>query len=394
MLYRELYAQLKGKADFRADQVSLGCGLVMRNYDFRSRIRISLGAGNPPGDESPPGGLEARVDRPDEEIEENLRFRYPVLLPEGVRKAGRMILLLHGLNEKQWDKYLPWAAHVAARTGKAVVLFPIAFHMNRAPALWSDPRAMHRLAGERKAKYPLIRDSSLSNVALSIRLQRRPLRFVQSGLQSYYDILDLADTVRRGEHPALEAEAGIDILSYSIGAFLGEILMMTNANGYFSQSRYAAFCGGPVFNRLSPVSKFILDSEADVRLYSCLQAHLEGHMRGDPSVRRVFDGSLEEGLNFRSLLTYRKDLPYREEKLRAMRQRLYAVALARDEVAPAYEVAQTLRGSRGDLGVRVDRLDYPYPYRHEDPFPLHPGIAREVDACFRKTFDRISGFLR
>jgi hypothetical protein len=394
MVYRELHERLKRRADFQADHISLDCGLDLRNYDFRSEIRLRLTGGSSPDNDDIPQGLEAQVNGKDEEIGENLRFRYPVILPEGVRRAGNMILMLHGLNEKQWDKYLPWAAHVAARTKKAVILFPIAFHMNRAPALWSDVRAMHRLAGERKAKYPLIRHSSLSNVALSIRLHRKPLRFVQSGLETYYDILDLVETVKKGGHPAVEAEAGIDFLTYSIGALLGEVLMMTNANGYFSKSRYAAFCGGPVFNRLSPASKFILDSEAGVRLYSCLQEHLESHMRDDPHLRRVFDGSLEEGLNFRSLLTYRKDLPYREEKVRGMRERLYAVALAGDEVAPAHEIAQTLRGSRADLGVRVDVLDYPYPYRHEDPFPLHAGIAHEVDASFRKTFDRIGDFLR
>ena len=62
-----------------------------------------------------------------------------------------MLLLFHGLNEKDWDKYLPWAHALARATGKAVLLFPTAFHMNRAMGHWSDHRCMHRASQERRA---------------------------------------------------------------------------------------------------------------------------------------------------------------------------------------------------------------------------------------------------
>ena len=62
-----------------------------------------------------------------------------------------------------------------------------------------------------------------------------------------------------------------EVITYSIGCLLAEILKLANPKGYFTQSRLCLFCGGPVFDRLSPVSKFILDSEANVALYSYIR---------------------------------------------------------------------------------------------------------------------------
>ncbi len=263
----------------------------------------------------------------------------------------------------------------------------------------SRPRQLDRHAshepGQQSATYhPLFGDCLQSfNVAISTRLHYRPERFIWSGLESYYDVMDLVAHIRGGLHPAVKADASIDFFSYSVGSFLGQTIMMTDENGHFSDSRYVMFCGGPVFNRLSPVSKFILDSEASVRLYSYLVEHLESHLRDNKDLRNVLDGEVEEGRVFRSLLNYRDSLAYREEKLRAIHDRLYAVALANDQVVPPYEVINTLRGSRQNIGTLVDILDFPYPYRHEDPFPMSGGQASEVNKAFCATFAKIADFL-
>lgn len=403
MRYFELHSLLKETINYTDDRIDAGCGLIIRNFDFHSRIRfpqagegaaeerLSFAAADGAGEVD---GLHALINTVDAGIEENLHFRYHVLMPEGMDKAGGIVMMFHGFNEKYWHKYLPWAAHIVSRTGKAVVLFPIAFHMNRAPALWSEPRPMSRVSKDRRERYPSIISSSLSNVAISTRLHNKPERFLWSGLESYHDVMDFVEGIKRGEHPAVRAEADIDFCSYSIGTFLGEIIMMTNKKGYFSSSRYATFCGGPVFNRLSPVSKYILDSEANVRLYSYLVEHLESHMKSNPLLNSFLSGNYAEGVNFRSLLSYRDNLEYREDAFRSFSDRFYAVALAKDAVVPPYEVINTLRGSRQDIPIRVDVLDYPYAYRHEDPFPANARIADAVDGQFRATFDRISDFLR
>ncbi|MDR1124715.1 MAG: DUF6051 family protein [Deltaproteobacteria bacterium] len=402
MEYTALYKYLKQVCNYSDDEIKLDCNLVLRNYNFSSRIRFmqpftETGVNNAlpeiTSDDEELAGVQMLLNKPDSEVEDNLNFRYHVIFPAGVQKAAGIIILLHGFNEKYWDKYLPWAACLAGNTGKAVVMFPIAFHMNRAPTLWSDKRHMQRASTERKKRYPVLINSTLSNVAMSTRLHNRPDRFIWSGFETYHDIIDFVESIKNGRHPGIEPEASIDFCSYSIGTFLGEVVMTTNEGGYFSKSRYATFCGGPVFNRLSPVSKFILDSESNVSLYSYLVEHLESHMKNSPQLAHLLGGAFEEGINFKSLLNYRLHLPYREEKFREFSDRLYAIALARDEVVPAYEVINTLQGSRKDIGVRVDVLDYPYIYRHEDPFPINGRITAEVDRQFRATFDKICSFI-
>jgi hypothetical protein len=42
----------------------------------------------------------------DAAIGENLHFDYPVLVPADWRRGSSCILLLHGLNERHWNKYL------------------------------------------------------------------------------------------------------------------------------------------------------------------------------------------------------------------------------------------------------------------------------------------------
>jgi hypothetical protein len=115
-----------------------------------------------------------------QDADENTRFPYYIVLPASDPKPRGAIFLLHGLNEKSWDKYLPWAAALCRRTGKGVILFPIAFHMDRVPRSWTDRRILMRLASLRKERYPGITEVSFINAALSSRLhefrQVPPLR--------------------------------------------------------------------------------------------------------------------------------------------------------------------------------------------------------------------------
>src|SRR5665647_2625249 len=63
-------------------------------------------------------------------ITENRSFSYPVFTP-GNPESKKVILLLHGLNERSWVKYLVWAYYLAQYTNSYVILFPISFHINR-----------------------------------------------------------------------------------------------------------------------------------------------------------------------------------------------------------------------------------------------------------------------
>lgn len=403
MKYIDLFKHLKSIENYTDNEIEIDKNLVMRNYTFESNYRFILPGGSGNSDtyeyipsipeDYEPDVIEQMLNKKDAEIMENIKFRYHMIMPKNKEKSKNILFMFHGFNEKYWSKYLPWATYIAEKTGKAIVMFPIAFHMNRAPSAWSDSRPMYDVSQQRKERHPDIICSSLSNVAISTRLHNKPQRFIWSGLQTYYDVIDFVEHFKAGLHPAIDKDASIDFFSYSIGTFLGEILMMTNKNGYFSESKYATFCGGAVFNRLSPVSKFILDSEANVSLYSFVVEHLESHMKRDEVLRHYLNAHTE-GVNFRCMLNYKTLTKYREEIYHKMSHQFYAVTLAKDEVVPAYEVINTLNGSCRDIPIRVDILDYPYKYIHEDPFPALPKIEDEVDKQFRLTFDMICEFLK
>ena len=78
--------------------------------------------------------MEARVKVPGtcgelvQGIKENKNFQYLVFAPRGI-KNNKAILLLHGLNERKWDKYYTWGHKLAKDTGKSVILIPFSFHL-------------------------------------------------------------------------------------------------------------------------------------------------------------------------------------------------------------------------------------------------------------------------
>lgn len=404
MKYIDLHNHLRKIINYESKEIIVDDKVVVQNFNFESGYRFLLpgGAGNQDPYEYcsaadpdyEPDIIQAMLNKSDAEIMENIKFRYHIFRPAGEAKVKEIILLFHGFNEKYWSKYLTWAKKLVDDTGKAVVLFPIAFHMNRAPLSWSDSRQMFSISQQRKERHPDVLCSTLSNVAISTRLHNKPQRFIWSGLQTYYDVIDFVENIKAGLHPAIDKDATIDFFSYSIGSLLAQILMMTNKNGYFSQSKFCMFCGGAVFNRLSPVSKFILDSEVNVSLYSYVVEHLESHMKRDELLRHYLGEAHPEGVNFRSMLNYKCLTESREAIFNSMSDRVLAVTLTKDTVVPAYEVINTLQGVKRNIPIQVDVLDYPYPYKHEDPFPALSSIADSVDEHFNRTFDRICAFLK
>ena len=398
MKYIETYKLLKDSINYTDSQIKVPEVIDIRNFSFTSKNCYLLPGGSV---EDTHSGYDIKCETGithkmlyihDTDVKDNISFVYHVFSPVGAEKAEKIVLMLHGFNEKYWHKYLPWAKYIVDTTGKTVVLFPIAFHMNRAPLEWSDTRLMYEVSHRRKELFPDIIQSSLSNVAISTRLHTKPERFIWSGLQAYQDVIQFMNEYKSGLHPFISPDAEIDMFAYSIGAFLAEILMMTNHKNYFDKSKLAMFCGGPVFNRLSPVSKFILDSQANVALYSYIIEHLDSHLKKNEKLRHYLC-DYPEGVSFRSMLNYGFMSDFREERLRDIGHRLLAVTLKHDTVVPPYEVANTLQGKYRDIPVRVDIYDLPYPYKHEDPFPALEKISDEVDTGFTHVFTPIAKFL-
>lgn len=339
------------------------------------------------------GKIQDDVHIKDIEVKENQCFNYNIIRPEGEGKCQKVTFLFHGFNEKDWTKYLPWAHAICKGTQSAVVLFPIAFHMQRAPKHWSSKREMYKLSEERRQRFPNIINSTLSNVAISMRLHSMPQRFIWSGLQTYYDIIRFIEECRQDRHLAIHKDFSFNIFAYSIGGFLAQILKLTNYRQYFDDTRICLFCGGAAFNRLSPVSKFILDSEANVALYSFLVEHFDRMLEKDVLLNHYIREDHPEGQVFYAMLDYRRMREFREGLLRRYKHQIYAITLKKDLIIPSFEVVNTLQGAWRDIGIRVEEIDFERDYLHENPFPVNVPYSKQVDRDFNETFEKVCGFL-
>ena len=340
------------------------------------------------------GKINSQIYIRDVEIRENQKFTYWIFMPKGKKQADEAIFLFHGFNEKYWDKYLPWAHYLAEQNQCAVILFPIAFHMNRTLSIWSDKRKMFALSKMRNEMFPNVVNSSLTNVAISLRLHTRPQRFIWSGLQTYYDVIQFVDQSKKGENPLISSNARFHFMSYSIGCLLAEILKLTNSKNYFDDSKLCLFCGGAVFNRLSPVSKYILDSEANIALYSYMVEHFEKHLKNDPHLNHYINGPHEVGHVFYSMLDYKVKREYRETLFDRVKDDVFAIALKKDTVIPAYEVINTLQGALRDIDIPVEVHDFPFAYNHVMPFPYTAKNSDLIDEHFKEIFGKISKFIK
>lgn len=325
-------------------------------------------------------------------VEENRFFNYHIVKPAGKENTKKVIFLFHGFNEKDWTKYMPWAKRICEGTGSSVILFPIAFHMQRAPNDWSSMREMYKLSEHRKKRYPNIVHSTLSNVAISMRLHSMPQRFIWSGLQTYYDVIQLIEECKEGKNPYIHKDFRLDIFAYSIGGFLAQILKLTNHNNYFSNSKVCLFCSGATFNRLSPVSKFILDSEANVALYSFLVEHFEKFLQKDNLLNHYIQENHLEGKVFYSMLDYQKGRSFREELLKKYENQIYALTLKKDTVIPSFEVINTLKGAYRNIDIKIDELDFNREYIHENPFPKNGELRKQIEEDFEMVFRKVCDF--
>ena len=338
-------------------------------------------AGEGEGDARPRGPQDGDLACADVAFQGNGEFRYSQFRLRQPSPAAHAIFLLHGLNEREWDKYLPWAFRLVELTGAAVLLMPMAFHMNRAPAAWSRPKAMKPVATERQTRFPSVTASSVVNAAISARLHAIPQRFFWSGMQTYYDVLQLVREMRAGRHRDVHPQARVDFFGYSLGSFLAQILLMTNEERLFDQSRLFSFCGGPTFDRIYPVSKHILDSEALIALYAFFIEQLDIEFTRDPRLAHYFQAH-PAGPFFRAMLSNRKLKGLREQRLREVSDQIAAVALEQDEVIQPSEVINTLTGDHRNIPISVRIRDFPYAYTHVKPFPHLTRWAEEVDQAF------------
>ena len=323
-------------------------------------------------------------------IAENRRFTYPVFIPDKRGTDRKAILLLHGLNERNWDKYLHWAEYLTLNTGKPVILFPIAFHMNRGPSAWLNPRSMNRVAETRRKKSGNPGSLTFANAVLSERLTEKPLRFYHSGRQTIRDISALARHIGNGEHPLFPAGTTLDLFAYSIGSFLAEILLMANPGNLFSSSKLFIFCGGAIFRHMYGESKHIMDKVAYERL---LQYYCEEWF--NPSENDPFSTTKESddlARTFSAMISPDIFQEEREHFFDSLKRRISGISLLKDKVMP-FSGVEACMGKKL-AGECFELLDFPFEYSHETPFPATGRTdLRLVEASFREVFRKSAAFL-
>jgi hypothetical protein len=329
------------------------------------------------------------LNKPDTLIKENQSFTYPVFTPANP-ESDKVILLLHGLNERSWVKYLVWAYWLAQYTDSYVILFPISFHINRSPASWKDPRVMIPFMKDRNLALGDINMSSFANIALSNRLTEDPMRFFKSGYQTATDIIKLISTIKNGHHKIIPKSNSINIFAYSIGAFLAEIIMMGNPDNLFTDSKLFIFCGGSVFSNMHGATKLIMDSQAFERVYSYYLFEFEESItRKSPFTDYIRTSQI--GNAFRSMIDLGRLKTFRESLLMRLRDQIHSITLIKDTVIPSEGVVATLN-TLNNNGV-AEVWDFPYSYSHENPFPVfNSPLSREVDSSFEHVFSEARRF--
>ena len=394
---KEIFLSLKSKTEFENIEIhkvefnSLSSDLLPGSQGYQCKSHHIDFNGND-SFYNDIGTIQGNVHIKDVFVEENRNFNYYIIKPADNKKAKKVTFLFHGFNEKNWDKYLAWGNVICEKTQSAVVFFPTAFHMQRAPVQWSKKREMFALCEERKKKFPNIINSSLSNVAISMRLHSMPQRFIWSGLQTYSDIIQFIEFCKFDKHALIDKDFILNIFAYSIGGLLAEILKLSNYKNYFTESKVCLFCGGAVFNRFSPVSKFILDSEANLALYSYLVEHFEIFLKKDSRLHHYINENHFEGKVFHSMLEYNKMRDFREGLFKAVEKQFYAISLKKDTVIPSCEIMNTLKGAYRNIDIEVDELDFNYNYTHENPFPVASIEPEKVNEDFKIVFDKVCNF--
>ncbi len=336
--------------------------------------------------ETPGGGS-------DDSISENKHFVYPVFMPAGA-PGRRVIIMLHGLNERKWDKYLAWAHYLTEKTGRPVILFPVSFHINRSLPEWLNPRLLvERAAARKELTAENLRFSTFVNLTLSERLCEAPERFFLSGLQTTIDLHSLLNQLREGRHPLFEPGTSADFFAYSIGGLLAQVMFIANPAGLLSDARIFLFCAGSLFSEMNGISRVIIDEAANDRIQHYYRYELEDHIKRSGVFSSFFNSS-KFGMAFRSMIAPDRFRKVRERVFRKHAGQILAVSLKKDRVIPPERISTTLLGSGNRLPGNMEVYDFSYPYSHEVPFPVRmKDVSSLVDEAFEKVFQRAAIFL-
>lgn len=321
----------------------------------------------------------------DDSISENKVFNYCIFTPQSSAKSNEAILLLHGLNERAWKKYLSWAEYLTETTGKSVILFPIAFHMNRTPHIWSDARALLPWVAKRKSEIPELANSTFVNVALSSRISQNPFRFYTSGRETIMNVWQLVKEIKSGMHSLFSEDTSVNLFGYSIGAFMSDVILLSNPDNLFEKSKLFMFCGGSIFSKMNANARDIIDSDANEKL----QNFFANDFFNDGLVSSSINDNIHKA--FKAMILPEKFKEFREGFFEKASERIRAITLKADTVIPTEGAVCALGNSHKTI---LEEMDFPYPYSHQWPFPMNAVSHKNlVNESFKEVFDKAAAFI-
>jgi hypothetical protein len=345
----------------------------------------------------------AHLLHPDDQDEaENLAFALPLVLPRRPAPFDRVIIILHGLNESEYRKFFPWACTLAS-AGFPVLLFPIAFLVNRRPRHWMGNAETQRCLQERQA-LPGNLVATRYNTILSARIERHPERLFLGGRQSYFDLLGLVASLRHGALTVEDGQDGtlvpwrpfaegtrIDFLAYSIGGYLTLGLLLGEGDTPdLAESQAVVFAAAAPFTHLNPalnanpLSPFILDRRATDRVRQFYAAVEADSLLDNP-----------QGRWCRAIL--RAEHAVLDPPLQRLRTRLFTIGNTADTVIPPDGMEETF----GPLDCLVPLGAHEYPFSLSDVWQT--GVTRSIvrsynvhpsyEVGFQQFMQAIIGFL-
>ncbi len=296
-------------------------------------------------------------------INQNLEFRYPLVRDHAAagapRKHRRGIILFHGLNERSFSKYIPWAYHLWAALRAPVILFPLSFHINRV-----NPRWMFGQQQNYEQRLAIAGNENVHrfNAVMSDRLGAHPDRFFWGAIQSYWDVVDLVRTVRAGTHPHFTEDAVFDLFGFSAGGFVSLALMLENTEGLFDESRAVLFSTCAAVRDMSLSSPLIVDQHAEIAL---MQLYAKSPQKFSTTRQLHWLHEHSEGKWLNGFCGLRPDRSLLDGRLKEIAPRLFGIANSNDQVIPAGGMYNALQGIRRDIPVRIEELELGI---HENPF--------------------------
>ncbi|MBI4553356.1 MAG: hypothetical protein HY710_13920 [Candidatus Latescibacteria bacterium] len=339
----------------------------------------------------------------DRDIEENRRFTYVMVEPAAStpRAYADILLIFHGLNEGSYAKLVPWAYNLACLAEMPVLIFPMAFHINRRSNAWGFSNQL-RLYNLRR-RTPDIHKVSPFNATISERFAQAPDRLFRGGLQTYYDVLTLCDHIRSGSHPGCRPGARPHCLGYSAGGYLALVLMLADPGGRFGDSRCILFASGADLDGVHPASIFILDAHADHRMIEFFRTRQYEQVAFDPAVAAL----TSEPERWLTEVFFHG--PRLAARIEALQTRLRAIANIGDEVITAEGMVRNLdRLDVRHFALGIHELPFTLPGPLPDTYDRHDKATKaaisgahnssRIGESYREAFgrfiDEVAGFLR